>query len=67
MRRMLLEPEDDEVEHFVDADRKNENTESKPSTAKVYDGRKREPQYANADTSCLWELVSLRSTPIMCD
>ena len=62
LRRMLLEPEDDEEEHFVDADRKVTSAEAestaKASSSKVYDGKKREPQYANADTSCLWELVS---------
>lgn len=24
----------------------------------AYDGKKREPQFANAQNSCLWELVS---------
>lgn len=58
---MLIEPEDDGEEHFVDADTKDRSTEassSKISTSKLYDGRKRDPKYANADTSCLWELVS---------
>ncbi|CAK9783233.1 unnamed protein product [Cutaneotrichosporon oleaginosum] len=58
LRRMLIEPEDDGEEHFVDADSgKKANTETKPSSGPVYDGKKREPQYAHADTSCLWELM----------
>jgi len=24
----------------------------------VYDGRKRDPEFSNADKSCLWEIVS---------
>jgi ribosome biogenesis protein MAK21 len=31
------------------------------SADRYYDGRKREPQFANAQTSCLWELVCLLS------
>ena len=27
-------------------------------SAHIYDGRKRDPEYSNADRSCLWELVS---------
>lgn len=60
---MLIEPEDDDQEHFVDAPEDPEKSaplaessrSSKPGTE--YDGRKREPQFANADSSCLWELV----------
>jgi ribosome biogenesis protein MAK21 len=62
LRRMLIEPEDDGEEHFVDADKVKkvvEEEESKGESSKftTYDGRKREPLYAHADTSCLWELV----------
>lgn len=58
LRRMLIEPEDDGEEHFVDADGdKKTDTETKQSSGPVYDGKKREPQYAHADTSCLWELL----------
>lgn len=60
---MLIEPEDDGDEHFVDASEamfsSTKNGESSKSRSKEYDGRKREPQYANADCSCLWELVSM--------
>lgn len=59
---MLIEPEDDGDEHFADApegQEKHVEAESSKTAQnnKAYDGRKREPQYANADTSCLWELV----------
>lgn len=59
LRRMLIEPEDDGEEHFVDADAADKSAApaTKESTAPTYDGKKREPQYAHADTSCLWELV----------
>ena len=30
----------------------------KKQEPKVYDGRKREPEYSNAEKSCLWEIVS---------
>lgn len=60
---MLIEPEDDGDEHFVDAT--EDGTPAAASTSKlpasshdkVYDGKKREPLYAHADSSCLWELV----------
>ena len=31
---------------------------TKPVSSRVYDGRKRDPEYSNAEKSCLWELVS---------
>ncbi|KAK8849739.1 hypothetical protein IAR55_005074 [Kwoniella newhampshirensis] len=62
LKRMLIEPEDDGEEHFVDADDEKEKqaddaAAKKALAGKEYDGRKREPLYANADTSCLWELI----------
>ena len=62
---MLIEPEDDGEEHFVDAAETGENakpaqangTAAPKSLEQAYDGRKRDPQYANADSTCLWELV----------
>ena len=65
---MLIEPEDEGDEHFVDAPEEGRPAASTSSTSKApasidrtYDGKKREPQYAHADASCLWELVSLPS------
>ncbi|KGB76848.1 ribosome biogenesis protein MAK21 [Cryptococcus deuterogattii R265] len=63
LKRMLIEPEDDGEEHFVDADadeQERDRSTEKPARVvigKDYDGRKRDPQYANADSSCLWELT----------
>lgn len=60
LRRMLIEPEDDGEEHFVDADAPNrvpKAGESSKASEKQYDGKKREPLYAHADQSCLWELL----------
>jgi ribosome biogenesis protein MAK21 len=37
----------------------DDDTEVRP----VYDGRKRDPEYSNAQRSCLWELVSQVSHP----
>lgn len=61
---MLIEPEDEGDEHFVDAPEEGRpaasTSKAAPSaTDRTYDGKKREPQYAHADSSCLWELVSL--------
>jgi len=57
LKRMLIEPEDDGEEHFVDADVAAAAPAEGSKPLKEYDGKKREPQYANADASCLWELV----------
>lgn len=65
----MAEPEDDDdEEHFVDApdsDAEDAAPKTEAAPAKkwdtTYDGKKREPQYAHAENSCLWELVrSLR-------
>lgn len=63
---MLIEPEDDGDEHFVDANEDGTPAASSSKTpagdfGRTYDGKKREPLYAHADSSCLWELVSVRS------
>lgn len=70
LKRMLIEPEDDGEERFVDAPEAGEAPRPVPVPAvevggkdKVddgYDGKKREPLYAKAETSCLWEIVSSR-------
>lgn len=72
---MFTEPEDneDDVEVFKDApepENEKENdadatsedaTKGLPTSSYQYDGRKREPQYANAQNSCLWEIKPLLS------
>lgn len=67
---MLSEPEYldvDEEEHFADApedgDERGEEAKSKNETLPIsaYDARKRDPLFANADRSCLWELLPLQA------
>ncbi|KAH7330062.1 CBF/Mak21 family-domain-containing protein [Rhexocercosporidium sp. MPI-PUGE-AT-0058] len=65
LKSLLSDPEESEEadeEVFLDApedgvelEPKDRNTQSEPSM--LYDGRKRDPEYSNADKSCLWELV----------
>jgi len=66
IKGMLDQPEEtgeDEEERFVDVPEDGEaalstsadNVETTKKT--LYDGRKRDPEHSNADTSCLWELV----------
>lgn len=59
LRALLTEGEDNGVEHFRDADGKKDASEALPTAASSfgYDGRKRDPAYAGAQGSCLWELV----------
>ncbi|EKG17590.1 CCAAT-binding factor [Macrophomina phaseolina MS6] len=69
IKTMLDTPEmndEDEEEHFVDAPEDGDEAAtapqpaiaSKPSTdAPHYDGRKRDPEHAHADLSCLWDLT----------
>lgn len=58
-------PEDAEEGRQATATRDaNQSTISKPRlTQLVYDGRKRDPEYSNAEKSCLWELVRSTSLP----
>lgn len=68
------ENESDEEENFQDVQEESgsiqssklnvnhipEGAEPKATRpSRVYDGRKRDPEYSNAERSCLWELVSL--------
>lgn len=70
VKTMLSSPEDndsDSEEHFEDAveDGADDaepkvNGEKKP-TRSAYDARKRDPEHAQADLSCLWELLPLQA------
>ncbi|OJD38645.1 ccaat-box-binding transcription factor [Diplodia corticola] len=74
IKTMLETPElddEDEEEHFVDAPEEGGAADdstttafaTKPSpssTGPHYDGRKRDPDHAHADLSCLWDLTPLR-------
>ncbi|KAI8139586.1 CBF/Mak21 family-domain-containing protein [Fennellomyces sp. T-0311] len=69
LHTMLTTPEeDDEDEHFVDAPSEDEDdaaektqSESKSNKSTLYDGRKRDPRFSNAEASCLWELIPFRA------
>ena len=65
IKAMLSTPEEDasdNEEHYRDVP---EAGELKPELSKpkrtIYDGRKRDPGHAAADTSCLWELLPLQT------
>ncbi|KAK5114825.1 hypothetical protein LTR62_001982 [Meristemomyces frigidus] len=68
IRNMITEAEigeEDEEEHFVDVPEgeveENGTAAAKPHGAfthsQLYDPRKRDPEHAHADRSCLWELL----------
>lgn len=65
LKTLYNEPEDDgetEEETFRDVPENGESAvvreQNIPRHCDVYDGRKRDPEYSNADKSCLWETVS---------
>ena len=49
----------DGVEDDMNADRRRQlnGVPSKSESKSVYDGRKRDPEHSNAESSCLWEIV----------
>jgi ribosome biogenesis protein MAK21 len=64
IRTMMNTPEEldeDEEEVFKDVPEEGEDEKEQKKekilTQVEYDGRKRDPLYANADRTCLWELV----------
>ncbi|KAJ3119917.1 hypothetical protein HK098_005025 [Nowakowskiella sp. JEL0407] len=64
---VILPEEEDEEEVFEDKDEEGNavnvsegNEKDKRKEAAKYDGRKRDPLYANANLTCLWELVRKR-------
>jgi len=70
LRGLITQPEeDDDEEHFEDApdsdDEKDSDKKTKAAATSAfshstkYDGRKRDPRFANADKTCLWELVRI--------
>lgn len=67
IKSLLSTPEDnasdDGEEHFEDADEgavPKQNGDKKPERS-AYDARKRDPEHAQADLSCLWELLPLQA------
>lgn len=72
LRAMLTEPEEDDEEHFqdvassddedeADAEKKKQPVAAGKKENTKYDGRKREPRFANAGTTCLWDVLPLLS------
>ncbi|KAF2484293.1 CBF/Mak21 family-domain-containing protein [Neohortaea acidophila] len=68
VRTMMSEAEvddDDEEEHFADVIEDDEGNQTMPTTQPRaidqhrYDPRKRDPEHARADRSCLWEILPL--------
>lgn len=59
LRKMVTEPEDAAamLAQATDAPSSSHHDDGR------YDGKKREPQYANAQNSCLWEVVSTYPSP----
>ncbi|SCV68633.1 BQ2448_754 [Microbotryum intermedium] len=58
LRKMLTEPED--LPRKLEEAKKTSQSETAPTLESIaYDGKKREPQFAHAENSCLWELVPL--------
>jgi ribosome biogenesis protein MAK21 len=67
IKTMLSTPEDnaddsgDEHYEDVDEDAKAKTSGEKGSKGPTYDARKRDPEHAQADLSCLWELLPLQA------
>ncbi|KAJ8110584.1 hypothetical protein OPT61_g6613 [Boeremia exigua] len=66
IKSMLSTPEDHvddgEDEHFEDVPEDGEEKADEKKPAKpAYDARKRDPEHAQADLSCLWELLPLQA------
>lgn len=65
LRGMLTEPEEDGEEVFADVPESDDEQDGDRSAVKPtsnttkYDGRKREPRFANAGTTCLWDVLPL--------
>lgn len=66
IRKMMTEPEidaEDEEEHFVDVPEDGQEVERQgeghrsESSALRYDPKKRDPEHAHAERSCLWDLL----------
>lgn len=60
LRAMITEPEDDGVEYFVDQDKAVDGVPAAPETRRLYDGRKRDPRFAHAGDTVLWDILPLR-------
>lgn len=59
LRAMLTEPEDESVEHFADVDDEAPRPPVVPDVPTTYDSRKRDPRFAHAGDTALWDLLPL--------
>jgi ribosome biogenesis protein MAK21 len=64
IKTMITDPEyneDDEEEHFVDAPEEGDERPAQDALPRIntvqYDARKRDPEHAHAERSCLWDLL----------
>ncbi|KAJ4394300.1 RNA-binding ribosome biosynthesis protein mak21 [Gnomoniopsis smithogilvyi] len=63
LKTLLNEPEEDgeEEEFYVDAPVKGDGSDAPPRhpghKSQKYDGRRSDPRFADADQSCLWEVI----------
>lgn len=64
IRNMIKDPEitdEDEEEHFADVPEDGEEARPAPAPSHIhsetYDPRKRDPEHAHAERSCLWDLL----------
>ncbi|GAA5961282.1 hypothetical protein JCM3765_002898 [Sporobolomyces pararoseus] len=58
LREMIAQPESEKIKTAVQSEKK-EDSDDKKEWPTAYDGKKREPEFANAQNSCLWELIPL--------
>jgi ribosome biogenesis protein MAK21 len=57
IRNLFLNtPMDDEINKRLEQEETSEETKEEAETPRVYDSKKRDPQFANADKASLWEI-----------
>lgn len=64
LRAMLTEAEDEGIEHFEDVDDEDDDDDVRAratvrKSGSEYDGRKRDPRFAHAGETALWDLLTL--------
>lgn len=60
LRVMITDPEEEGMEHFRDVD-EDESSNAAPAavSTSTYDGRKRDPRFAHAGETALWDLLPM--------
>ncbi|KAI3625899.1 hypothetical protein CBS9595_001260 [Malassezia furfur] len=59
LRAMLTEPEEEGVEHFADQTEETAPRAQPTQATSLYDGRKRDPRFARAGDTALWDILPL--------